>query len=65
MKWLQDSIALVHFDAAFAMQNSGDYNNTSLLQLIDTIKSAHGIIIDLRKKPLLTMYTPCITKICL
>lgn len=50
LKWLADSIALLHFDSAFVMQNSSDYNNTSLLQLIDTIKNAHGIIIDLRKK---------------
>ena len=50
-KWLADSVALLHFDSSFVMQNSSNWSdNISLLQLIDTVKNANGIIIDLRKK---------------
>lgn len=55
LEWLADSIALLHFDAAFIMQNSSDWpNNKSLLQLIDTTNNARGIIIDLRQKAAVT-----------
>jgi C-terminal processing protease CtpA/Prc len=49
LKWVADSIALLHFDDEFVMNNNSEFNTASLLQFIDTLKNAHGIIIDLRK----------------
>jgi C-terminal processing protease CtpA/Prc len=49
LKWLDDSIALVYFNNEFMKKNQNDFNNTGLIKLIDTLKSANGIIIDIRK----------------
>jgi len=49
LKWLDDSIALVYFDNEFMSENQNNFNNAGLIKLIDTLKSANGIIIDLRK----------------
>jgi C-terminal processing protease CtpA/Prc len=50
LKWQKDSIALLHFDEQFAIQNSSDYSdNIGLVHLIDTLKNARGIVIDLRE----------------
>lgn len=49
LKWLDDGIAVVYFDDEFMRTNMYDFNNARLVQLIDTLKNATGIIIDLRK----------------
>lgn len=49
LRWLADSIALLHFDAAFINQIISSRNNAPLLQLLDSINKAPGFIIDLRK----------------
>ena len=49
LKWLDDSIALVYFNNEFMRKNQNDFNNTGLIKLMDTLKSANGIIIDIRK----------------
>lgn len=49
LRWLADSIALLHFDAPFINQIISTRNNAPLLQLFDSINKAPGFIIDLRK----------------
>jgi C-terminal processing protease CtpA/Prc len=48
MRWLNDSIVLLHFDADFVAENSGRFS-PALSKLIDSLRNARGIIIDLRK----------------
>ena len=49
LRWLADSIALLHFDAGYITRIISTPNNTSLSQLFDSINMASGFIIDLRK----------------
>ncbi len=52
LKWLDDSVALVYFDDEFMRENTNPFYNPTLLSLIDTLKHATGIILDLRKTSL-------------
>lgn len=50
LKWLPDSIALLHFDETFLSENNNGFGtNETSVRLKDTLKNARGIIIDLRK----------------
>ncbi len=50
LKWLPDSIALLHFDETFMSENNNGFGtNQTSLHLKDTLNNASGIIIDLRK----------------
>jgi C-terminal processing protease CtpA/Prc len=49
LKWLDNGIAVICFDNEFIRANS-EWDITRLTHLIDTLKNASGIIIDLRKK---------------
>ncbi len=50
LKWLPDSIALLHFDETFMSQNDNGFGtNQTSLHLKDTLMNARGVIIDLRK----------------
>jgi len=48
LKWLDNGVALVCFDDEFIRANSY-LNITGLQQLMDTLKNANGLIIDLRR----------------
>ncbi len=51
LKWLADSIALLHFDENFMSENNNGFgNNKASMLLKDTLKNARGVIIDLRKR---------------
>ena len=50
LRWIDDRTAIVHFDDAFIMENSNEQgNNPAFLKLMDTLKNANAIIIDLRE----------------
>ncbi|MFL5788681.1 MAG: S41 family peptidase [Flavisolibacter sp.] len=50
LNWMEDSIAFLHFDDQFIMQNSNEFApNVGLIHLMESIKKANGIIIDLRE----------------
>ncbi len=50
LKWLADSVALIHFDDDFINENSSQFGNKSaFLKLLDTIHNAKAIIFDLRR----------------
>ena len=49
LKWTTDSVAVVYFNNDFMWGNMYDFNSQGLANLMDSLKTAHGIIIDLRK----------------
>jgi C-terminal processing protease CtpA/Prc len=46
LKWIDDSVAMLHFDLQFINQS---FTTPSLSSMIDTLKNAKGIIVDLRE----------------
>ena len=49
LRWLDDRIAVLRFDDAFMSGNSSDRGNPAMVALVDTLKIAQSIIIDLRE----------------
>jgi hypothetical protein len=49
LKWITDSVAMIYFNNDFMWGNMYDFNSRGLANLVDSLKNAHGIIIDLRK----------------
>ena len=49
LTWLDDSTALVYFSNEFMRESGSDFSANNLKLLIDSIRNAHGIIIDLRQ----------------
>lgn len=50
LQWHEDSIASLYFDNNFIQANSNENGtDTSFLHLIDTLKNARGVIVDLRQ----------------
>lgn len=54
VKWLPDSVALFYFDPAFMAGNLVNQNTPGYVKLLDTLKKAHSIIVDLRSNKKIT-----------
>ncbi len=54
IKWLPDSLALFYFDPAFMAANNVRENFAGYIKLLDTLKRARSIIIDLRSSAKVT-----------
>ena len=49
LTWLQDSIALVNLDDTFMMNNAASNITYSFSSLMETLRHARGIVLDIRK----------------
>lgn len=49
LRWLPDSIALLHIDLDFMVRSVDDFSGATLPKLIDSIKGARGLVLDFRK----------------
>jgi C-terminal processing protease CtpA/Prc len=49
LKWIEDSTALIYFSDEFMRENFSDFSSAGLMQLVDSIKNAPGIIVDIRR----------------
>lgn len=50
LRWLPDSVALLYFNEDFMSQSNSNAAITPLTKLMDSLKTAHGFVIDLRNE---------------